>query len=225
MAVANLVNGSTTIDTNNDSLVIVRNLDAVRGGRTLDVTGYGPAVVNGVDTFGAITGGTGYVNGTYTNVPLTGGTGTGATADIVVSGGVVTSVTKRVSGQNYTAGDSLSAATANLGGGTGTGFSVLVATVKSTDKAEFLNAGHIIIRETATGEFKPMPTAAGVYSALPAGHTYAGILIASVLTERPFAGIMTNGTVNDVASPFPVSAAVKTAIWGTEGLSITFRAD
>lgn len=225
MAVANLVNESTTIDTNNDSIVIVRNLDAVRGGRTLDVTGYGPAVVNGVDTFGAITGGTTYTNGTYTNVTLTGGTGTGATADITVSGGAVTSVVKRRSGQNYTAGDSLTAATASIGGGTGSGFSVLVATVFSADKAAFLNAGHIIIRATATGEFKPMPATGIAYDALPAGHTYAGVLIASVLTARPFAGIMTNGTVNHVASPYPVTAAMQTAIWNTQGLSITFRAD
>jgi len=132
MAIANLINEPNQVDTGNDSIVIVRNLDAVRGGFTLDVTGFAPDVIN---------------------------------------------------------------------------------------------AGHLIIVETTTGEYKPMPVSGAAYAALPAGHTYAGVLINTVLKTRPFVGIMTNGTVNDVASPFPVSAAVKTAIWATEGLSITFRAD
>ena len=51
----------------------------------------------------------GYTNGTYLNVPLTGGSGTGAQADIVVSGGSVTSVVIRVGGCLYNVGDSLSA--------------------------------------------------------------------------------------------------------------------
>ena len=78
-------------------------------------------------TFGSITAGTLYTVGTYVNVPLTGGTGSGATATIVVSGGGVTSVTLTYAGINYTVGDVLSAATSRIGG-TGSGFSIPVAT-------------------------------------------------------------------------------------------------
>lgn len=88
---------------------------------------------------GSITAaGTGYTNGTYTNVALTGGTGIQAKATIVVSGGVVTSVTitrggnwTSLGGSGYTAADVLSAAAANIGG-TGSGFTYTVSTVGSS---------------------------------------------------------------------------------------------
>ncbi len=54
--------------------------------------------------------GSGYTNGTYLAQPLTGGTGTGATADITVVGGVVTSVVIVDRGQDYTVSDVLTAA-------------------------------------------------------------------------------------------------------------------
>jgi hypothetical protein len=65
--------------------------------------------------------GSGYVNGTYTNVPLTGGTGTSAQATIVVSSGVVSSVTITTFGSGYKVADVLSASNSNLGGA-GSGF-------------------------------------------------------------------------------------------------------
>lgn len=83
-----------------------------------------------IGTLGAITAGSAYTNGTYTGVPLTGGTGAGATANITVAGGVVTAVTPSYQGRGYTAGDTLSASAANIGG-TGSGFSIPVATVKN----------------------------------------------------------------------------------------------
>ena len=52
--------------------------------------------------------GSGYTNGTYYNVSLTGSaTGTGATANIVVAGGLVTSVTMVNKGSGYSLGDAL----------------------------------------------------------------------------------------------------------------------
>lgn len=75
-----------------------------------------------------------------------------------------------------------------------------------------LKAGHVIIRETATGDYKPQAVTAGVYDVLPAGHTYAGVLVASVLTAKPFASIMVRGSVNEVASPYAPLAAAKTAL-------------
>lgn len=83
-----------------------------------------------VTGFGAITGGTLYTDGTYNAVPLsyvTSGQGSGATANIVISGGSVTSVTINGGGFGYVQYESLTAA-APLIGGTGSGFSVLVGT-------------------------------------------------------------------------------------------------
>lgn len=85
----------------------------------------------GVLTFGTLTGGTGYDSGgthTYTLVPLTGGTGSGALATIIVTSGIVTSVTITTAGTGYTPGDILSTSNTNLGG-TGSGFTILVGTV------------------------------------------------------------------------------------------------
>lgn len=81
-----------------------------------------------IATLGSVTGGSLYTNGTYNNVPLTGGTGSGALATIVVAGAAVTTVTVTYGGEGYTVADALSAAAANIGG-TGSGFSVPVATL------------------------------------------------------------------------------------------------
>lgn len=91
---------------------------------------------------------------------------------------------------------------------------------------DVLNAGHVIIKETSTGNYKPMPLAEGnaAYSTLPAGHTYAGILVATILTKRPFAGVMTWGVVNEEASPFPV-ATIKSAFLTALNNRIEFRSD
>lgn len=75
-----------------------------------------------------LVGGTGYVDGTYTNVPLTQGNGSGAQATIVVSGGIVTSVTITAGGTNYITYDILSASNTNLGG-TGSGFATSIQSV------------------------------------------------------------------------------------------------
>ena len=82
---------------------------------------------------------------------------------------------------------------------------------------DVLNAGHVIIQETESKEYKPMPlnSEGDAYAALPSGHTYGGVLIASIRKKRPFAGILTRGTVNPAAAPFPMDAilsAVKTAL-------------
>lgn len=83
-----------------------------------------------IDTLSSVTGGSAYTSGTYINVSLTGGSGTGAKATIVVAGGAVTSVTITSSGFTYKQGDVLSALAANIGG-TGTGFSVTIASIKN----------------------------------------------------------------------------------------------
>jgi hypothetical protein len=81
-------------------------------------------------TTSGLVGGSSYTNGTYTGVALTGGSGTGALATITVSGNVVNAVTITTEGNGYVVGDSLSATAASIGG-TGSGFSISVATVDS----------------------------------------------------------------------------------------------
>jgi hypothetical protein len=76
---------------------------------------------------------------------------------------------------------------------------------------DVIPAGHLIIKETATGVLKPMPITGGDYAALPASHTYEGVLISTILKSKPFAGIMVRGTVNKNAS-FYVIASVLTAV-------------
>lgn len=122
MATPNLNNTGQTITSGNDSIVIVDNFQSIRGGRSLDVTGFTPTVIQ---------------------------------------------------------------------------------------------AGHVIIMETATKEYKPMPISGAAYGALPVGHTYAGILVNTILTVKPFAGIMVRGTVNPAAAPYTMTSilvAVKAAL-------------
>lgn len=69
---------------------------------------------------------------------------------------------------------------------------------------EYIRAGHVIIRETATDSYKPMPVSDGAYAALPEGHEYVGVAYATKSVAEPLVAIMYAGTVNDVASPFPV---------------------
>lgn len=202
MATVDLVNERTGVITGNDNIVIKKVYDSIPGGRSLDVTGYSDTVIPAghviiketatsehkpmpvtkegkIVTLGAITAGSGYTGaGTYEGVALTGGSGSGATADIVVAGGVVTSVTLVNQGTGYADGDLLSVDNANVGAA-GSGFAIPVTE----------------ITEVSTG-----------YDSLPSGHTYAGILIASILTAKPFAGIMVRGVVNPAASVLSLSS-------------------
>ena len=97
---------------------------------------YPPTIVQGqIATLGAITAGSLYTNGIYQNVALTGGSGANATADIVVVGGVVTSVNLRFGGNFYVVGDVLSCSSL---GSTGSGFSIPVASVSNSNGTSWL---------------------------------------------------------------------------------------
>jgi hypothetical protein len=87
-------------------------------------------VLGALQALASLVAGTLYTTGTYNGVALTGGHGAGATANIVVAGGGVTSVTLVNPGSGYQVGDVLSAAAANIGG-TGSGFTI-TATVVAT---------------------------------------------------------------------------------------------
>jgi len=119
----------------NHTLTAVANNDVlVEGDFNPTIAGVGI-----ISTLGSVTGGSSYTNGTYTNVPLTGGNGSGAQATVVVSGGAVSTVTITTAGTRYVVGDILSAAAANIGG-TGSGFSVPVATLTQTVTGAVLRA-------------------------------------------------------------------------------------
>lgn len=80
---------------------------------------------------------------------------------------------------------------------------------------DVIPAGHLIIEETSTGVLKPMPISGENYGALPASHTYKGVLISTILKSKPFAGILVRGTVNKNASAYGIASvltAVRTAL-------------
>lgn len=91
-----------------------------------DAVGSGPYTIGfygSIATETILTQGSAYTNGSYTNVPLTGGSGTGATANISVTGNKVTSVVIVLPGTGYLSTDVLSAAASSIGG-TGSGFTL-----------------------------------------------------------------------------------------------------
>ena len=79
---------------------------------------------------------------------------------------------------------------------------------------EVIKAGSVVIKEDATGNHKPMPvnSEATAYAALPANHSVVGVVISTVDTKKPFVGISIRGSVNEEASPYPPTTAIKTAL-------------
>lgn len=120
MSVANLTNEAQGIITGNDNIVIVNHFDGIRGGRTLDLTGYSEKVVK---------------------------------------------------------------------------------------------AGHILV-ETEDGKIQPLPVNDGAYAALEEGSNskYYGYLVATIPASKPFAAIMTRGTINPKAAPYTMSAELIAAV-------------
>lgn len=72
-----------------------------------------------------------------------------------------------------------------------------------------LLAGHVIIKDTKKHVYKPMPVSGEAYAALPADHTYVGVLYKSIPVSAPLASIMTNGEVNSKAAPFPMDSILE----------------
>jgi hypothetical protein len=108
------------------------------------VEGVANALDNSNDPVTGLAGGSGYTqppSGFYTDVPLTGGSGTGARADLFLSGGVVTNVVLTAGGSGYTTVDRLSANDANLNGRTGgSAFSVKVSQIQNRVYVDIVGA-------------------------------------------------------------------------------------
>jgi hypothetical protein len=108
--------------------------------KLLGGTGNLPKPVGAVLTLGTLTGGSSYTNGYYEDVPLSvnTGSGSGARANITVSGGAVTGlvITDFTNfGSGYAAAQELTAAAALIGG-TGSGWKVVIGTVVSSAELE-----------------------------------------------------------------------------------------
>jgi hypothetical protein len=99
---------------------------------------YPVSIVQGVVAGGSVTNaGSLYTNGAYENVPLTGGSGSGATANIVVSGQAITSMVIENGGNFYAAGDVLSCSNTYIGG-SGSGLAYTVSNVNNTTGTSWL---------------------------------------------------------------------------------------
>ena len=99
---------------------------------------YPISIVQGVIAGGSVTNtGSLYTNGAYENIPLTGGSGSGATANIVVSGQVITSMVIENGGNFYAAGDTLSCSNAYIGG-SGSGLVYTVSNVNNSTGTSWL---------------------------------------------------------------------------------------
>lgn len=70
-----------------------------------------------------------------------------------------------------------------------------------------LHAGHIIYTDKK-GTYKPLKVSGSAYETLPSGCAYAGVLYRSLLVSEPFAAIMTEGQVNEIAAKNAVGADV-----------------
>lgn len=70
-----------------------------------------------IKTYSIINVGSGYTDGVYNSVPVIGGTGTGAIANITISGGILTSVNASSGvGSGYSVSDTFTVSSANVGG-------------------------------------------------------------------------------------------------------------
>jgi hypothetical protein len=131
-----------------------------------------------VATLGSITGGSGYTTGTYTGVVMTLSSGSTATtyptATIVVAGGAVTTVTITSAGVGFKDTTTVLTAPAASIGGTGSGFTVPVATLATGANNtavgyQALNANTTAVSNTAVGYQSLLSNTTGNYNTAVGG--------------------------------------------------------
>jgi hypothetical protein len=189
-----------------------------------------------VGLLGTITGGSGGTSGTYGGVPLIGGNGTGATANITVSGGIVTAVAILNPGVQYVVGDVLSASSANIGNVAG--FSIPISSVyinqslaggtvgyyipnTNTFKQTWQNAGQTILNTNPVmldANGCAIIYGSGIYRQVlkdSLGNTIWDQLTASTNQNNPYWANLAGGTPNAIT-------VVDTAFAGTDGQIIGF---
>ena len=79
---------------------------------------------------------------------------------------------------------------------------------------EYIRKGMLIIRDDDDTHSKPMPlnAEANAYAAMPEGYHFEGVSKSTNSVDEPCVGVMYEGEVNDVASPFPLSAELLTEL-------------
>lgn len=120
-----------------------------------------------INSHSLVSGGSGYTSGTYTYVPIWGGVGWGASANITVTSGSVTSVTIANTGSGYIVGDKLTVYDGTGGeiGSSGSGFLINVTSIiNETDIKPIINEASVDEFLTAT----PPTTARIIFNGLDA---------------------------------------------------------
>jgi hypothetical protein len=84
-------------------------------------------------------------------------------------------------------------------------------------KSDTIKAGHLIILDLATGDYKPMPVneQGKEYAKLPSGYQYEGFLTADISVKKPMAQVMTDGTIFKQTLPYSITSfqsAVRSAL-------------
>lgn len=77
---------------------------------------------------------------------------------------------------------------------------------------EYLRSGHILVMNDTTKAVSPLGVSGSAYATLPSGHSYLGVLKASIPVKDARAAILTIGQVNAAASPYPVTDAIKAGL-------------
>ena len=87
-------------------------------------------------------------------------------------------------------------------------------TTNVLDGVEVIRAGHVIMQDDTTGDYEPLEIdeTTETYVTDTTGLTYVGVLVASVTVSMPMASIMINGAVNEVASPYELTTAIKAGL-------------
>jgi len=77
-----------------------------------------------------------------------------------------------------------------------------------------LEAGHIIVKTTATGVYKPLGLTGTplAYDSKDGGDEWVGVLKTSIPVSDPRAAIVTSGQINAAASPYPVTETIKAGL-------------
>lgn len=126
--------GSYWFDLTNNTLYIREGSGPIASLGTISSGGTGP-----ISSLGSIiSGGSGYQNGGHLQVPLSGGSGTGATANVVVTSGAVTSFSLVNPGTGYSRNDILSLNNTSMGG-VGLGFFIAVTSINDYTDGTYAN--------------------------------------------------------------------------------------